>query len=95
MAAFFGHENGSFYVKSSVSFDGNYLVSGSSDENAYVWNTKGAELSEEGIKPFVKLSSHLAEVTCVEMSPDNFTVRSTITRSLTYLWFSMYFRIFF
>ncbi|KAK6619282.1 hypothetical protein RUM44_003664 [Polyplax serrata] len=74
VAAFFGHENGSFYVKSSVSFDGNYLVSGSSDENAYVWNTKGAELSEEGIKPFVKLSSHLAEVTCVEMSPDNFTV---------------------
>lgn len=49
-------------------------MSGSSDERAYIWNTRGAELSVNAVKPFVALSSHSAEVTCVEMSPDNLVV---------------------
>lgn len=53
-----GHQNSTFYVKSSLCKDGKYLISGSSDENAYIWDT---QLSE----PLVKLTGHTAEVTCV------------------------------
>ena len=74
VAAFYGHENGSFYIKSSLSYNGNYLLSGSSDDCAYIWNTASAEYSETAIKPFVTLNSHFAEVTCVEMSADNMIV---------------------
>lgn len=52
-----GHENSSFYIKTSLSPDGLYLVSGSSDKNAYIWNVKYSQ-------PVVKLTGHMAEVTC-------------------------------
>ncbi|KAJ8966877.1 hypothetical protein NQ314_003271 [Rhamnusium bicolor] len=55
---YLGHQNNTFYVKSSLSKNGNYLISGSSDENAYIWNTKHSQ-------PLVKLTGHTAEVTCV------------------------------
>ncbi|XP_046647558.1 protein lethal(2)denticleless-like isoform X3 [Daphnia pulicaria] len=32
-----GHEQHSFYIKSCLSGDGKYLISGSSDDHAYVW----------------------------------------------------------
>lgn len=53
-----GHQNSTFYIKSSLSQDGNYLISGSSDENAYIWNTNQSN-------PLVRLTGHNAEVTCV------------------------------
>lgn len=53
-----GHQNSSFYIKSCLSKDGEYLISGSSDENAYIWSTKRSN-------PMVKLVGHNAEVTCV------------------------------
>ncbi|KPJ06822.1 hypothetical protein RR48_11321 [Papilio machaon] len=52
-----GHENGTFYIKAGLSPDGLYLVSGSSDTHAYIWNVKCSE-------PVVKLAGHRAEVTC-------------------------------
>lgn len=52
-----GYENGSFYIKSSLSPDCMYLISGSSDHNAYIWNIKYRD-------PIVKLTGHVAEVTC-------------------------------
>lgn len=52
-----GHENGSFYIKTGLSPDGSYLVSGSSDKHAYVWNVSNS-------RPVVKLAAHRAEVTC-------------------------------
>lgn len=52
-----GHENSTFYIKSSLSPEGNFLLSGSSDEKAYIWNTKYSE-------PIVQLEGHSAEVTC-------------------------------
>ncbi|GJQ81480.1 hypothetical protein Trydic_g14635 [Trypoxylus dichotomus] len=55
---FSGHENNTFYVKSCLSSDGLYLLSGSSDHDAYIWNTNYSE-------PIVKLTGHTAEVTCV------------------------------
>lgn len=56
-----GHQNSSFYVKSSLCKNGDFLVSGSSDENAYVWSIKHPN-------PIVKLTGHTAEVTCVAWS---------------------------
>jgi len=37
VAVFHGHTNSSFYVKASVSPRDEYLLSGSSDGNAYIW----------------------------------------------------------
>ncbi|XP_030033483.2 protein lethal(2)denticleless [Manduca sexta] len=54
---YIGHENSTFYIKTSLSPDCMYLVSGSSDKNAYIWNVKYSE-------PIVKLTGHWAEVTC-------------------------------
>nr|CAI5849352.1 unnamed protein product [Callosobruchus analis] len=62
-----GHQNSTFYVKSSLGRDGNYLISGSSDENAYIWNTRRPS-------PMVKLTGHTAEVTCVAWSDKNFVL---------------------
>ncbi|CAG9762422.1 unnamed protein product [Ceutorhynchus assimilis] len=53
-----GHQNNSFYIKSCMSKDENYLISGSSDGHAYIWNLKHSQ-------PTVKLTGHGAEVTCV------------------------------
>ncbi|XP_022914559.2 protein lethal(2)denticleless [Onthophagus taurus] len=53
-----GHRTNTFYVKSCLSNDGNYLLSGSSDQYAYIWNVNSSE-------PIVRLSGHRAEVTCV------------------------------
>ncbi|XP_028041945.1 LOW QUALITY PROTEIN: protein lethal(2)denticleless [Bombyx mandarina] len=55
-----GHHNGTFYVKSGLSADGAYLVSGSSDKYAYLWNVKWSE-------PLLRLSGHRAEVTCAAL----------------------------
>ncbi|KAL0831664.1 hypothetical protein ABMA28_002436 [Loxostege sticticalis] len=54
---YIGHENSTFYIKTGLSPDSMYLVSGSSDKNAYIWNVKYSE-------PVVKLAGHWAEVTC-------------------------------
>lgn len=54
---FIGHENSTFYIKACLSPDNKYLVSGSSDKNAYIWNVQCSE-------PVVKLAGHWAEVTC-------------------------------
>lgn len=55
---YIGHENSTFYVKSGLSADGLYLLSGSSDHNAYIWNINNSF-------PLVKLVGHTAEVTSV------------------------------
>lgn len=60
-----GHEQHSFYIKSCLSGDGKYLISGSSDDYAYIWKI-GA-----GPRPLLKLDGHSAEVTCVAWSPSN------------------------
>ncbi|GKV07776.1 hypothetical protein SLEP1_g19498 [Rubroshorea leprosula] len=84
---------GSFYVKSAISPDAAYLLSGSSDGNAYVW-----QVNKPQAEP-ITLESHSGEVTAVNWCPsetgkiitsaDDFTVRiwniesrySTSTRS--------------
>eukprot|EP00118_Oscarella_pearsei_P020067 m.216254 g.216254 ORF g.216254 m.216254 type:complete len:531 (+) comp39855_c1_seq7:55-1647(+) len=59
MAAFYGHLTSSFYVRMAVSPDNKFLLSGSSDSNAYMW-----QIDSPDTPPFV-LTGHSKEVTSV------------------------------
>ncbi|XP_037945261.1 protein lethal(2)denticleless [Teleopsis dalmanni] len=65
LACYKGLQNSTFYIKSCLSPDGRYLLSGSSDEKAYIWNL---EIPEQ---PLVALSGHTVEVTCVAWGSTN------------------------
>lgn len=60
VATYSGHQNSTYYVKSKLSPDDNYLLSGSSDNYAYIW-----KVGHSG-KPLFRLSGHSAEVTSVD-----------------------------
>lgn len=62
--AYTGMLNSTFFVKTCLSADDQYLVSGSSDHNAFVWNIKSPH-------PLVKLKGHEKEVTCVAWARTN------------------------
>ncbi|XP_055619864.1 protein lethal(2)denticleless [Toxorhynchites rutilus septentrionalis] len=53
-----GFKNGTFYIKSCLSPDGQYLISGSSDERSYIWNV-------DNPNPLLQLDGHTVEVTSV------------------------------
>ncbi|XP_053664755.1 protein lethal(2)denticleless [Anopheles marshallii] len=63
-----GFNNGTFYVKAALSSDGQYLISGSSDERCYIWNV-------DNPNPLLKLSGHSAEVTSVAWMQSDRDVR--------------------
>uniref|UniRef100_H0WFP0 Denticleless protein homolog n=2 Tax=Otolemur garnettii TaxID=30611 RepID=H0WFP0_OTOGA len=71
VAIFNGHQNSTFYVKSSLSPDDQFLVSGSSDEAAYIW-----KVSTPWHPPTVLLG-HSQEVTSVCWCPSDFTKIAT------------------
>jgi len=83
VAEYSGHQAGSFYVKTSISSDGEYLVSGSTDKNIYVWRTKGAEFEREPRLPITTLSGHTAEVTGVDIS---FSSMSKVNKKQNLFW---------
>lgn len=64
LVRYVGLRNSTFYIKSSLSPDGQYLLSGSSDEKAYIWNINNPQ-------PLVALVGHTVEVTCVAWSHSN------------------------
>ncbi|KAA0708928.1 Denticleless protein -like protein [Triplophysa tibetana] len=77
VAVFRGHSNSSFYVKSSVSPDDQFLASGSSDHHAYIWKITDPK------QPPVMLQGHSQEVTSVAWCPTDFTkVLSALLLSL-------------
>uniref|UniRef100_A0A336MRL7 CSON006081 protein n=1 Tax=Culicoides sonorensis TaxID=179676 RepID=A0A336MRL7_CULSO len=49
---------GTFYIKACLSPDSQYLISGSSNEKAFIWNVSNPN-------PLVSLNGHTQEVTCV------------------------------
>ncbi|KAL0608786.1 Denticleless protein-like protein, partial [Plecturocebus cupreus] len=59
VAIFNGHQNSTFYVKSSLSPDDQFLVSGSSDEAAYIW--KIATCSDDNTLKIWRLNRGLEE----------------------------------
>jgi len=63
LAVFSGHSNSTFYVKAALSPDDMYLLSGSSDNTAYIWR-----VSDSGAAPIV-MTGHLGEVTSVAWCP--------------------------
>ncbi|NWU69149.1 DTL protein, partial [Pterocles burchelli] len=71
VAVFSGHQNSTFYIKSSTSPDDQFLVSGSSDCNAYIW-----KVSEPSLPPRILLG-HTQEVTSIAWCPSDFTKIAT------------------
>ncbi|XP_078001283.1 denticleless protein homolog [Glandiceps talaboti] len=68
VARYTGHlNNSSFYVKAALSPDDQYLLSGSSDDNAYIWHVGKSE------KPLFQLKGHSSEVTSVAWNHQDFT----------------------
>ncbi|XP_068215363.1 protein lethal(2)denticleless-like [Palaemon carinicauda] len=63
VAEYSGHVNSTYFVKSCLSPCGSYLLSGSSDNNAYIW------LTDKPGEPVAKLTGHFAEVTSVGWCP--------------------------
>ncbi|MEE6473987.1 hypothetical protein FKM82_010239 [Ascaphus truei] len=71
VSVFSGHQNSTFYIKSSVSPGGQFLLSGSSDHTAYVWQVSDPQA------PPVTLLGHSQEVTSVTWCPSDFTKIAT------------------
>ncbi|CDQ75756.1 unnamed protein product [Oncorhynchus mykiss] len=67
VAVFAGHLNSSFYVKSTVSPDDQFLASGSSDHHTYIW-----KISDPKQVPMM-LQGHKQEVTSIAWCPTDFT----------------------
>ncbi|XP_047429862.1 denticleless protein homolog [Mugil cephalus] len=67
VSVFSGHQNSSFYVKSSISPDDQFLASGSSDNHTYIWKISDPQ------SPPMTLQGHSEEVTSVAWCPTDFT----------------------
>ncbi|KAF7666042.1 hypothetical protein LDENG_00119970 [Lucifuga dentata] len=67
VAVFSGHLNSSFYIKSAISPDDQFLASGSSDHHAYIWKIS------DPTHPPVMLQGHRQEVTSLAWCPTDFT----------------------
>ncbi|CAG5118383.1 unnamed protein product [Candidula unifasciata] len=68
-----GHKNSTFYVKSAMSPDDQFLISGSSDEMAYIW-----QINKPAAAP-IALDCHTAEVTSVAWCPNDITKIVTLS----------------
>ncbi|XP_063774318.1 denticleless protein homolog [Pseudophryne corroboree] len=71
VSVFSGHQNSTFYIKSSLSPDGQFLLSGSSDHSAYIWQVSNPQA------PPMMLQGHSQEVTSVTWCPSDFTKVAT------------------
>ncbi|KAH9121715.1 hypothetical protein LEN26_010554 [Aphanomyces euteiches] len=67
IAKYYGHKNSSFYVKSGFSPDGNFIVSGSVDQNVYIWDVHSSGA------PAAVLRGHQGEVSSVAWCKSDFT----------------------
>ena len=67
LATFRGHSNATFYVKSCISTNDQYLISGSGDCDGYIWR-----VDDPTAAPF-HLTGHTNEVTSVAWCPTDET----------------------
>ncbi|KAI5919024.1 WD40-repeat-containing domain protein [Camillea tinctor] len=63
-----GHENSCNQIRASFSDDGNYIICGSEDRQAFVWST-GSLSSEKEKKPFEYFEAHSDVVTAAVFAP--------------------------
>lgn len=76
VAEYSGHVARTYFIKSCLSPCGSYLLSGSSDNFAYIW------LTDSPGQPVAKLSGHFSEITAVDWCPiDNEKVGSALATS--------------
>ncbi|XP_062911890.1 denticleless protein homolog [Mobula hypostoma] len=71
VATFCGHQNSTFYIKAGLSPDDQFLVSGSTDHNAYIWKVS------DPLYPPTVLQGHTQEVTSVSWCPSDFSKIAT------------------
>ncbi|KAM9316851.1 denticleless protein homolog [Gastrophryne carolinensis] len=71
VSLFNGHLNSTFYIKSSLSPDDQFLLSGSSDHSAYIWQVSNP------LAPPMMLQGHSQEVTSVTWCQSDFTKIAT------------------
>ncbi|XP_051866850.1 denticleless protein homolog isoform X2 [Pristis pectinata] len=71
IATFSGHQNSTFYIKAGLSPDDQFLVSGSTDHNAYIWKVT------DPLHPPTVLQGHSQEVTSVSWCPSDFSKIAT------------------
>ncbi|XP_048391471.1 denticleless protein homolog isoform X2 [Stegostoma tigrinum] len=71
VATFSGHQNSTFYIKANLSLDDQFLLSGSTDHNAYIWKVS------DPLHPPTVLQGHSQEVTCVAWCPSDFSKIAT------------------
>ncbi|GJQ14996.1 hypothetical protein GpartN1_g6787.t1 [Galdieria partita] len=60
-----GGQNMSFYVKCDFSPDGNFVVTGSCNSRAYIWDLSICQSTQSCIYPFLELEGHQGEVSDV------------------------------
>ncbi|CAM6050093.1 unnamed protein product [Sphagnum compactum] len=77
ISSYSGHVVGSFYVKVAFSPDGGHILSGSSDEDAYIW-----QVDRPHDAPVV-LKGHTGEVTAVDWCPTSFCKIATCSDDCT------------
>ena len=63
VSQFRGHKNSTFYIRSSISVDNRYLLTGSSDANAYIYAV------DEPFRPPSVLQGHGEEVSSGQWHP--------------------------
>ena len=63
LCSYQGHSNTTFYVKSAISPDDQFLMSGSGDCNVHIWNI------DKPYSPPFQLVGHAGEVTSVAWCP--------------------------
>ena len=68
VATYSGHQGASYYVKACLSPDGRYLLSGSSDLKAYLWDVASRQRRQRR-SPYLALNGHGGEVTAVAWCP--------------------------
>jgi WD40 repeat protein len=62
----YGMLTGSFYGKACFSPDGRWVLTGSKDAHAYLWEADG---DQGGARPPLRLAGHAGEVTAVAWNP--------------------------
>jgi denticleless len=82
--SFVGSETRSFFARIALSPDDCFLVSGSSDSNAYVWDTSlGCRAL---VEPMAVLEGHAAEVTCASWSSKDWKLATCSDDMTQFLW---------